>query len=390
VQLLRLIPSLDPAAGGPAQGIRQMSPLLAARGVSTSVVSLDPPDSSWLAAEHCPGFSAVGLGPGRGVYGYRPGLPQRLQPLLRDAEAMVIHGLWQYHALAAWRAWRRLGSLAPPYWVYTHGMLDPWFRRRYPLKHLKKCLYWPWADQRVLRDARAVLFTTEQECRLARGAFWPYRLQEQVVPYGIMPPPDDATGQIEAFDQAYPQLSQRPFLLALSRLHEKKGLDLLLQAFAGIAEQAPELQLVLAGPDGGMRASLIRQAASLGLSERVHVLGLLLGEIKWGALRRCELFCLPSHQENFGLVVAEALACSRPVLISTAVNLCCEVERAGAGLVQPDDLPSTVMALRRWLHMESCERAAMAVRARALFDASFDLTMGAEQFIALLSAPSRS
>ncbi len=216
------------------------------------------------------------------------------------------------------------------------------------------------------------------------------RLQEQVVPYGIMPPPDDAIGQIEAFDQAYPQLSQRPFLLALSRLHEKKGLDLLLQAFAGIAEQAPELQLVLAGPDGGMRASLIRQAASLGLSERVHVLGLLLGEIKWGALRRCELFCLPSHQENFGLVVAEALACSRPVLISTAVNLCCEVERAGAGLVQPDDLPSTVMALRRWLHMESCERAAMAVRARALFDASFDLTMGAEQFIALLSAPSRS
>ena len=329
----------------------------------------------------------MGLGPSRGVYGYRRGLPQRLQPLLRDAEAMVIHGLWQYHALAAWRAWRRLGSMAPPYWVYTHGMLDPWFRRRYPLKHLKKCLYWPMADQRVLRDAQAVLFTTEQECELARGAFWPYRLQEQVVPYGITPPPDHATAQIEAFDQAHPQLAQRPFLLALSRLHEKKGLDLLLQAFAVIAEQAPELQLVLAGPDGGMRASLLCQVTALGLSERVHLPGLLLGEIKWGALRRCELFCLPSHQENFGLVVAEALACSRPVLISTAVNLCREVEQAGAGLVQPDDLPSTLEGLRCWLRLDAAERAAMGARARALFDARFDLTAGAEQFIALLHAP---
>jgi glycosyltransferase involved in cell wall biosynthesis len=388
VQLLRLIPSLDPAAGGPVQGIRQISPLLAALGVTTLVLSLDPPDSPWLGPGHISGFQAEGLGPGRGAYGYRRCLPHALEPYLRAADAVVIHGIWQYHALATWRACRRLGAEAPPYWVYTHGMLDPWFRRRYPLKHLKKSLYWPWADQRVLRDAQAVLFTTEQECHLARGSFRPYRVHEQVVPYGITDPPNDAAAQIEAFQQLCPQLRDRPFLLALGRLHEKKGLDLLLQAFARVAPQHFGLQLVLAGPDGGMRAPLLQQARALGLSERVHLPGLLLGESKWGALRSCELFCLPSHQENFGLVVAEALACARPVLISTAVNVCVEVEQAGAGLVQPDDLASTVQALQHWLTLSPGERSAMAERARALFLARFELQAGVNQLLSVLFPPS--
>ena len=384
MQLLRLIPSLDPAAGGPIQGIRQISPLLAARGVRTRVLSLDPPGSPWLQPEHNSGFEAATVGPGLGVYGYRRRLPQRLEHDLRSADAVVIHGLWQYHALATWRAWRRLGKTAPPYWVYTHGMLDPWFRRRYPLKHVKKSLYWPLADRRVLRDAQAVLFTSEQECQLARQSFTPYQVREQVVPYGIMPPPQATAAQVEAFQQACPQLAHRPFLLFLGRLHEKKGLDMLLQAFAHIAERQPQLQLVLAGPDGGLREPLLNQASALGLGERVHLPGLLLGDSKWGALRSCTLFCLPSHQENFGLVVAEALACAKPVLISTAVNICLEVEKAGAGFVQADDTPSTTRSLRRWLQLSPSEQAAMSTSSLRLFNEQFDLNTGVDQLITSL------
>ena len=81
-------------------------------------------------------------------------------------------------ALVFWLALeslRKQGFHTPAYFVFTHGMLDPWFKRTYPLKHLKKWLYWPWAEYRVLRDAQAVLFTCEEERILARQSFWLYK-----------------------------------------------------------------------------------------------------------------------------------------------------------------------------------------------------------------------
>jgi hypothetical protein len=106
--------------------------------------------------------------------------------LARQQDAVIIHGIWQYHAFAAWRALHGKGS---PYFVYPHGMLDPWFKRTYPLKHIRKSAYWPWSYCRVLREAKAVVFTTEQERRLARQSFWLYRAQEHVVGYGTSAPP---------------------------------------------------------------------------------------------------------------------------------------------------------------------------------------------------------
>ena len=100
----------------------------------------------------------------------------------------------------------RCAELATPYFVFPHGMLDPWFKRTYPLKHLKKLLYWPWAEYRVLRDAAAVLFTSEEERRLARESFWPYRCNEVVVNYGTAAPEIDLASAREDFFGSFPQL----------------------------------------------------------------------------------------------------------------------------------------------------------------------------------------
>ncbi|MEB3302422.1 MAG: glycosyltransferase [Cyanobacteriota bacterium] len=383
MRLLRLIPSLNPADGGTVEAIRQVSPLLASRGVHTTVASLDAPTAPWLAG---PGFEAHGLGPGRGVYGYAPGVVTALQRLAASHDAVVIEGLWQYHTLATWWALRRLGPSAPPYWVYPHGMLDPWFRRTYPLKHLKKWLYWPWADYRVLRDARAVLFTTEQERLLARRSFWLYRAREQVAPFGITPPPAEGVSQRLAFNAAFPHLAGKPLLLSLARLHPKKGLDRLVAAFATVADRHPTLQLMLAGPNGGSQAALQQQAAALGVASRVHIPGLLQGPIKWGALRHCSLFCLPSHQENFGIAVVEALACARPVLISTGVNLAVEVEQAGAGFVQANTTAATAAALQAWFQLAPAKQAAMGEAALALFEQRFRLDRSVDGFLDILAA----
>ena len=133
-------------------------------------------------------------------------------------DAVIVNGLWQYHSFGAWRALR---GTATPYYVFPHGMLDPWFKRAFPLKHLKKSLYWPWADYRVLRDASAVLFTCEAEKLLAPSSFALYRAHPVVTGLGTTPPPPDV--DTTAFFGRYPDLRGKRLLLFMGRLHPKRG-----------------------------------------------------------------------------------------------------------------------------------------------------------------------
>src|SRR5262249_6945809 len=158
------------------------------------------------------------------------------------------------------------------------------FKYRHPLKHLKKWLYWPWAEYRVLRDARGVLFTCEEEKRLARQSFGLYNVREMTVSYGTPGPEGDAVAQRAAFLVKFPHLRGRRLWLFLGRLHPKKGCDLLVEAFAGVAQRDPSLHLVMAGPDSsGLQAELSSRADKLGLAGRVTWTGLLRDELKWGA-----------------------------------------------------------------------------------------------------------
>src|SRR5204862_6885193 len=136
-------------------------------------------------------------------------------------DAVIVHGIWQYSSFGVWRALR---GTSTPYYVFPHGMLDPWFNRAYPLKHLKNLFYCPWAEYRVLRDAAAVLFTSEEERRLARRSFSPYQCKEVVVNYGTAAPANLESAR-NAFFDALPNLRGERFFLFLGRLHEKQGCD---------------------------------------------------------------------------------------------------------------------------------------------------------------------
>lgn len=381
MNLLQVISSADPAHGGPMEGIRQTSEVLAQMGHHTEVASSDDPALPWLRD-----FSLTvhALGPGKSGYGYAP----RMVPWLRENaaryDAVIVNGLWQYAGLAAWRALR---GRETPYFVYTHGMLDPWFKRAYPLKHLKKSLYWPWGDYRVLRDAKAVLFTCEEEKLLARQSFGLYRANEVVVSYGTAGPAGDAVAQRAAFLSRYPELRGKRLLLFLSRIHVKKGCDLLIEAFARVAGADPSLRLVMAGPDQtGWRPELERRAASLDVPDRITWAGMLTGDMKWGAFYAAEVFALPSHQENFGVAVAEALACSLPVLISNKVNIWREIIEDGAGLVAEDTEAGMTRLLQEWLALPPPARQEMARRARRCFEDRFEIQIAANNLLEALRA----
>jgi glycosyltransferase involved in cell wall biosynthesis len=266
-------------------------------------------------------------------------------------------------------------------------MLDPWFRERNPLKHAAKQFFW-WAfEGRLLSHATAVLFTAEEERRLARDQFIGWRYTETVVPFGTMPAPAETSAQRAAFERASRLQPGQPYLLYLSRIHPKKGCDILLEAFAHVAAEKPELRLIISGPDQiGWTPLLQQQADKLGLADRVHWTGPLFGEAKWGALRGAEALVLPSHQENFGIVVAEALACGTPVLISDKVNIWREIHDAGAGFVNTDDVTGTEASLRDWINSTSDRRDEMRRAAAALFTSRFDIRVNVAEFADLLAA----
>jgi glycosyltransferase involved in cell wall biosynthesis len=366
VKLLHILSSVNPDGGGPTEGVRQRGIRLTEKGHTVEVVSLD--DAAEPFVREFP-LTVHALGPAQGSYRYSDRLVPWLLAHAREYDAVVVNGMWQYHSFGAWRALQRLRV---PYFVFTHGMLDPWFKTTYPLKHLKKWLYWPWADYRVLRDARAVLFTSEEERLQARKSFWLYRATEQVIAYGTRTPPADAAALREKFLAAHPGLRGRRILLFLSRIHEKKGCDLLVRAFATAAAGEPELHLVVAGPDQtGWLVRLQSLAREQGVAGRITWPGMLRNDMKWGAFYAAEAFVLPSHQENFGIAVAEALGCGLPALISDKVNIWREVQSSGAGMVAPDTLEGTGELLNQWLSLTPARRTAMGVAARELFMSRF-------------------
>jgi glycosyltransferase involved in cell wall biosynthesis len=170
----------------------------------------------------------------------------------------------------------------------------------------------------------------------------------------------------------------KKYLLYLGRIHPKKGCDLLLEAFAKVAE--PELQLVMAGPDqAGWGTELKALASRLGIADRIVWTGMLRGAAKWGAFYAAQAFVLPSHQENFGIAVADALACGTIPLISDKVNIAPDVAADGAGLMETDDLAGTIRLIERFQALSPAERTAMSQSALACYQRRYALGNAAQE-----------
>ncbi len=361
------------------EAARKVDTTLKHLGHHIELVCLDDPNANFISDYP---VKAHALGPSKGSYQYNKKLTPWLDKNADSFDAVIIDGLWQYHSFGAWRS---LAKKNVPYFIFTHGMLDPWFKKTYPLKHLKKWLYWPWAEYKVLRDAKAVLFTCEDEKILARQTFWLYRANEAVTAFGTADAPDRGAYLSKNFLETYPELNGKRLLLYLSRIHEKKGCDLLIKAFAKAAYQDVSLQLVIAGPDQTDWSPTLKiLAEQQGISDRISWLGMLSGDIKWGAFYAAEAFCLPSHQENFGIVVAEALACGKPVLISNKVNIWREIESDKAGFVDDDTVEGTTRNINRWLALNPTSYADMSEKAKQCFAQRFHIRRAAERMIEII------
>ena len=384
MRLLHIINSVNPVSGGPIEGVFRQDGATRDLGLR-EVLSLDHPDDPWVASSPIKVHAMGGRkakGGFLGHYGYSPDMVPWLKAHVGDYDAVIVNGLWNY---ATFGASRVLPHAQTPYFVFTHGMMDPWFRQTYPLKNLAKQGFWQFCEGPLTKGAKAVLFTTEEEKLLARGEFWGADYKEQVVGYGTATAPVKTPAQATAFAEKTPDLKGRPYLLFLSRIHPKKGVDLLIEAFARTAALQPDLQIVVAGPDQtGWVATLKARAEALGIADRLHWPGMLQGDAKWGAYYGAEAFILPSHQENFGIVVAEALACGKPVLISDKVNIWREIKAGGGWLVEPDTVDGAEALLRGWHALSGADRAKMGEAGRAVFTGNFDMAVSAPNLLRMI------
>ena len=366
MRVLHVIPAVAPRYGGPSRAIVEMCHALQERGLEPLIVSTDADGAGRLPVELGHPFVYKGV-PAvffsrqwSEAFKYSYSLARWVGGHMQDFDVVHIHAVFSHACLAAAQACHRHNV---PYVVRPLGTLDPWSLRQ---KHLRKRLLWHVGVRSMLQKATAIHYTTSEEQRLVeeslglgRGVVIPLGVEEKLlaVPSGA-----------ERFRCRYPSLGEAPYVLVLCRLHPKKGLELFLEVFLAVTheEEFRQWRLVVAGEgEIGYVTSLKRLVREQGGQDRVLFSGWLEDAEKVAALRETALLALPSHQENFGLSVVEAMACGVPVLLSTQVNLAAEIQAFGAGWSVPLERAALVATLATVLREEH-ERARRGQAGRQL------------------------
>ncbi len=287
---------------------------------------------------------------------------------LRGASGLHIHGLWEQSTSEAVSAAREMGI---PYVLSAHGMLEPWALAS---KGLKKLLYAILVECGNVGGAACLHALTQAEADqyIAFGARCPIA----IIPNGV-----DVPDRVDPalFLRSFPSVLGKRIVLFLGRLHPKKGLDLLLEAWSLLAPLFPEAQLVIAGPDSeDMQERLSELVAQGQLEDSVLFTGMLDGAMKWSALAAAEAFVLPSHSEGLSVSVLEAMGVGLPVVVTTACNLP-EVEEYHAGWQIEPSLDELTSAIAGLLYNSPAENREIGARGAALVQARYTWATVARQ-----------
>jgi glycosyltransferase involved in cell wall biosynthesis len=325
---------MNPSAGGTSQAVRNLIPNLQKFDTESEVICFDRAELDYKTADN---FKIFKIGKGKTSYQYHPLLVCWLAHNLPKYDAVIVHGIWQYHNYAIFRAVRILKKkiiIIPKVVIMPHGMLDPYFQKasNRQWKALRNNIIWKLTERMSINNADAIFFTCEEELLLAKTTFKGYKPKKEInVGFGIPSAPAKTIEMQRAFRQSIPLLKNK-FWLFLSRIDHKKGVAVLIDAYNELCffnQTVPDL--VIAGPTNSLFAE--KMIAKAKNNSKIHFPGMLTGEAKWGAFYCCEVYLLPSYQENFGIAIVEAMSCKKPVLISNNINIWKEIETGNGGFI---------------------------------------------------------
>lgn len=361
MRILHVISTMAPSSGGPTSILAAMTAAQATVGIQVEVCTTDRgnPSSDLLDVRLLRSFlnSAVRLhsfptemsGPLLSM-----AMRRWLKRHITDYDLVHVHGMYRFPpTYAAWLARKR----GMPYIIWPHGSLDPFLHKQSSRSVWLKRLWERWFDLPNLQAASAIHYTSEDE--RDRASFMRLHAPPIVVANGLdwdrfadLPAPG-------TFRERLGLDPQVPLILFLSRINFKKGLDLLIPAFAQVRMRHTDAILAIVGPDNeGYGAQVRDWVREHGLDNVVLFVDKLEGNAVVQAYVDADVFVLPSYSENFGLVVAESLACGTPVVISDQVNIHREVSNSGAGLVTRCDVVEIAESLSKLLSDPSLRQSA--------------------------------
>lgn len=349
MRVLHVIPSVAERSGGPATAIIPMCRALQQHGVEVLLVTTDAGMHDALN-DNYKGVPAKFFPSQLGdSFKYSRPLSAWLNSHVHEFSVAHIHAVFNHSSIAAAHVCRKA---AVPYVVRPLGTLEPWSMTQ---KSVRKRVFWQVAGKAMLRSAAAVHYTTDAEKNSTENLLG--LNHGKVIGLGV----EVNSGAKQQLGQHFPALAEQPYALVMSRLHPKKGLDVLIEAFLGLVQQEKfaHWRLVIAGDGPSDYVLKLKEMAAA--SDRIIFTGWLDGEQKESVLSGASLLVLPSHQENFGMCVMEALSRSVPVLVSPHVNLADEIVLANAGWIATVDKDALTTRLSEALSNEE-ERA---VRGRA-------------------------
>ncbi len=336
MKIMHLIATLAPESGGPAQACLEMAAAVAARGHQVSIYTTD----FGAAPRPLPPGATVDIKtfPVQSPRFWKPStaLARALGRDISAFDVLHLHSLYLFHDWVGGDLARKHGV---PYIVRPHGLLDPYIWRRSRLR--KKVMELAFQD-RVLRNASAIHYTSDVERDISAPHAGP--APAKVVPLGVRLDEVETLPSPEHFHRLFPETAGKRIVLFLSRLHDKKGLDLLVPAFAEAKKTVPDLHLVLAGPDDGVAGKVAVLVQQLGVEKSVTFTGMLVGQDKLSAFAAASMFALPSYSENFGIAVVEAMAARLPSIVSDQVNIYREISGRGA-IIVPCEVPAVTRAI---------------------------------------------
>lgn len=293
LEVLLLTSRLSPAAGGLAVSVPGLAHSIdRLQGVKMHVFGTTDPSDPLAAQSWGPRVTSFDvIGPN--ALHVAPRMFKAVRKLSPDL--LDIQGLWTYPSLVSLRYTRKFNT---PYLITPRGMLDPWARQN---SSWKKALAGAAFENAHIAGATALRATAEMEAKHFRDMG--LRNPIVVVPNGIsMPPLEEKIAK------------HKKQILFLSRLHPKKGVSFLLHSWASLQDQNPSWELIIAGIDEAGHENELKALAKALELKRIYFVGEFHGQEKQKLYRNADLFVLPTHAENFGLVVAEALAQETPVI----------------------------------------------------------------------------
>ena len=259
----------------------------------------------------------------------------RIDTLIGDHDVLHLHMPWEHANL-------QLAKVATnrkcPYIVTVHGMLDTWCLRHH---RLRKSLYMKFLGSSLLNGAAAVHLTASEE--LAQAQRWFRKGLGEVIPLSFDLSPYRQLPGPELAMRSWPVLTRsEPTLLFLSRIHPKKGVDVLIDAAAILRSSGHAVSTVIAGPcDDPQYLTFLRDRVdALELSDHVSFVGEVSGAAKYSLYQAADLFVLPTHQENFGFVLPEAMASGTPIITTRGVDTWPELQASGGAVIIDAPVPS--------------------------------------------------